>query len=199
MFSLVLTTLRHLQVIFPAMPAPFAQIVEQTVAAADRIRPLVGLDYAGYFMLGHYIHTRNFERKHGVWFAVIGVLSIVYTTVMTGVISMRDGYLTEVFVGNVTTNVCLSAISVMICVKVFTEKMWYKDNVYKTILYLSQTSFGIFLVHAFLLRVLDQWGINALSFAPILATPLISIGVALVSTGVAYLLKKIPKAGEYLV
>lgn len=62
----------------------------------------------------------------------------------------------------------------------------------------AKISFGIYLVHVFFLMLLKNFGITALSFAPVLSVPVLSAAVFLVSFAAAWLLSKVPLAGKYL-
>ena len=62
----------------------------------------------------------------------------------------------------------------------------------------AQVSFGIYLVHDLFLMLLRRVGIDALSFAPALAVPVLEAGIFLCSFAVAWVLSKIPLVGRYL-
>ena len=65
---------------------------------------------------------------------------------------------------------------------------------------LSKYSFGAYLVHALIIEQLDvRFGLNTLSFNPILAELTIGIIVFLVSFVISGILNKIPVLNKYIV
>lgn len=65
---------------------------------------------------------------------------------------------------------------------------------------LSASSFGIYLVHPFVIDTLaSQAGLTTLSFSPVLSVPVLTLLVFLISLGITMVLRKIPVLKTYVV
>lgn len=199
LFVLLNTSLSRIGLIAGNLPPAISETISEILTVSNRVKPSMLAEYVGYACLGYYIHVTGLTKKQGIYAAVTGLLAILYTAAMTMYLSAKTGTPDQTFFENMSINTCLIASSVMICVKVFMDKTWYKDATYKIVRYLSISAFGIFLIHAFLLRILSTYNINAMFIGSVFTTPVLSLAVAFVSSVIAYLIKKIPVVGDYLV
>ena len=197
-FTLFITTLDRLPAVF-ILPDTANAVVSELLGFLSRIKPVMVLDYMGYAVLGYYIHTCSVTKKIGKIAIVVFIASIAYTILMTNYMSVRMWAPDQLFFENLSFNICITAASFMVIMKAFGENVWYKDRTYKTILFFSSGAFGIFMIHAFLLRLLTVLGLDGLSFGAVLSTPVLCLAVALVCAIVSYIIKKIPAIGDYLV
>lgn len=198
-FSIVLPLVQQLQWIFPGMPEGAKEVLTQVTNATDRIKPGMVVDYVGYLVLGHYIHVKVFSRKTANGLIGVGVLGFLLTVVITALLSMRNGTVSEAFVGFFAPNVCMMAIGVMVGAKTYLERTWFRDRTYNGIRFFSSVSFGIFLVHDVFRMLLARNGIHTMIFMPILSVPVFSLGIFVISGLIAYALKKIPVVGKYII
>ena len=197
-FTLFLTTLSRIPVMF-SLPPVLHTVIAELSGILSRIKPTMITDYLGYAVLGYYIHSCSFTKKNGPAAIAICIGSLLYTTLMTHYLSVNTGLADQTFFANVSFNNCVTASSFMVIVKIYSENVWYKKRTYKLILFLSTGAFGIFMTHAFVLRLLEVVGLNGLSFGALLSTPILCVVVTLISVTVSYLIKHIPKVGDYLV
>ena len=197
-FSLFITSLNRIPAVF-TMPEAANAVVTEILGFLSRIKPMMVIDYMGFAVLGYYIHTCKTPRTTGYIAMLVFIASIAYTILMTNYMSIRMGAPNETFFENLSFNNCIAAASFMVIMKAFGENVWYKNRSYKNILFFSAGAFGIFMIHAFVLNLLTVFNINGLSFGPVFSAPVLCIAVTLVSVVFAYLIKKIPKLGDYLV
>ena len=197
-FSLLITTLNRLPAVF-TLPGAANGVVFELLGVLSRIRPVMVIDYMGYAVLGYYLYTCKVTKKTGVYAIIVFVLSTAYTILMTNYMSVRMWMPDQTFFENISLNNCISAAAFMVIMKSFGENVWYKNRTYKIILFFSAGAFGIFMTHAFVLRLLTVLGLDGLSFGPVLSAPVLCIAVTLVSVAVSFAIKKIPKLGDYLV
>ena len=198
-FSLIFPAIEQIPLIFGNLPTVAQEIINQIINASERIKPLMVLDYVGYFMLGYYIHAKSFSKKSGIRFLIYGLLAFVFTLGMTTYVTMRDGAQTEMFFNNISLNIALFAASVMVVAKVFLGNKWYKDRTYKSIKFFSDGAFGIFLTHDFIRVLLEKVGFGTLTISPILSVPILAIIIFIISGLLVYIIRKIPIVGKYIV
>ena len=197
-FSLFVNTLIRIPSIV-VMPEFMGSFVGETLGVLSRIKPVMVLDYIGFAVLGYYIHTCGITKKMGTVAIFTFIASIAYTILMTNYMSLKMWAPDQTFFENLSFNNCIAAASLMIILKAFTDDVWYKERTYKIIMFFSSGAFGIFMTHAFVLRLLTVLNLDGLSFGAALSSPILCIAVTLVSVTVSYIIKKIPKVGDYLV
>ena len=152
--------------------------------------------FSTYFILGYYLNKTDIRKKHRTIIYILGVIGLVLTIILNLIASKKAGKSLEVFYGGTSANVLLMSIAVFV---------WFKynikgtENLNKIIVNLSKYSFGAFLVHIFLLKVLHAFGIHSTSFHPVLSVPGITIFTTLVSYLISLILNKIPVIKKYIV
>ena len=197
-FSLFITTLNRLPAV-TALPDAANFIISETLGVLSRIKPIMVIDYMGYAVLGYYICTCKATKKAGVLAMITFLAGAVYTILMTNYMTIRMWAPDQTFFENISFNNCITAASFMVIMKAFGENVWYKSRTYKIILFFSSGAFGIFMTHAFVLRLLTVLNLDGLSFGPVFSAPILCVAVTLVSLAVSFIIKKIPKLGDYLV
>ena len=198
-FSIALPSVYKIPSLFPGMSESLSEGITHAADLASRLTPTMVLQFPGYMLLGYYLHKTEFTKKGVLWAVLVGLVGFAYTIFMTANDSMKAGVSTESFFGNFSINICLMAIGVTVGVKYLVQKIWFGPRTYNAIRFLSDVSFGIFLIHDFVRMGLVHLGITALSFTPILSVPILVIVVFVITGGIAYWLKNIPKVGPYIV
>ena len=197
-FSLFITTLNRLPAVI-TLPNTANVIISETLGVLSRIKPVMVIDYMGYAVLGYYLCTRTISKKAGVFAIITFVASTAYTILMTNYMSVRMWAPNEMFFENISLNNCITAASFMVMMKAFGENVWYKNRTYKIILFFSANAFGVFMTHAFVLRLLTVLNLDGLTYGPVFSAPILCVAVTLVSLAVSFIIKKVPKLGDYLV
>ncbi len=64
---------------------------------------------------------------------------------------------------------------------------------------LSDQSFGIFLVHALIIDMLEKTGFGTMSFNPVISVPIVSLAVFLISLVISVVIHLIPVMNRYVV
>lgn len=197
---MIVTFIHQLPAIITNYPENVGNIMNQVAGVIYQVRPTVVLEYAGYFLLGHYIHVKVFTKKETAVVIGLGVLAFLFTIGITMALSIRDNHPNEAFFQIMSLNICLMASAVMVAVKAGLADKWFSNHMYRALLFFSDTAFGIFLIHDFIrLFVVKTLGIDVLIFNPLLSVPVFSIVIFCVSGLVTYFIMKIPKAGKYIV
>lgn len=153
--------------------------------------------YPFYFILGHYLNKMELQKRNRLLTYALGILGGILTIVLTVLASMKARNPVENYYGHFEINVLLESIGIFI---------WFKYNMTKTkgngtvLKKLSRYSFGVYLVHALIMEQMNSlWGINTLSFHPILSVPVLSIVIFLISYLISALLNQIPFLKKYIV
>ena len=156
------------------------------------LRDIIFVDYVGYCLFAYYlkvIYINKFVRKI---FYIVGILSLVIT-IIAGLFTKNCD---TAFYGYTAPNVIIFAISLFI----FFLYHPIKNNniIAKKISIVSQCTFGIYMVH---LWILIQIFFRFYRFVPyIIPLCLICVCVTFfIALGMTYVIRKIPYVGRYIV
>lgn len=168
--------------------------------AVDEMRLFLPLGFSFYFMLGYYLSRRETGRKTELACYALGVFGLVAMIVLTACHSRRLGEGSTQGYDALTVNALLMSVAVFTFGKNRLSGLRLSDRARSVVRKLSQYSFGAYLIHAMLISLLDRWfGLNALSFQPILSVPVIAVGVCAMSFALSALLHRIPLLNKYIV
>lgn len=192
----------------------FALLVPQAVALVCLFSPETGealegivskcrihffMGYSVYFMWGYWLHKHDISSTVARTCAVLGALGVVLTFLLTAIASGHAGKLDETFyrVSNVT--VFLSATAVFAVCKRLLPNSKGNGRLGHIVSNLARHSIGVYLIHVFLLMVLDSvFHLSALSFHPVGAIPVTTLFAFILSLALSYLLSRIPWVGQWL-
>lgn len=154
--------------------------------------PLTNFEgYIGYLVLGYYLSNLNLKNKIiPILFLVIGITITIYGTYY---LSNKNNQFSGYLYGYLTPNVLFSSIGVFLVLKNCIVK---NKKIERAIVFLSDQSYGIYLVHVLILALLNEIGLNWTIANPIISIPLVSVICLLISSIVIYLFRKI-KFGNY--
>jgi surface polysaccharide O-acyltransferase-like enzyme len=155
--------------------------------------------YVGYFVLGHFLHQRESGKKErGVIYA-LGAAGAVATVVFTYLFSKRTGALDMSFYNNMALGVMLESAALFVFIKYHTPQN--KNGMFSKLIQTAAVcSFGIFLVHLLVLRLVPKFIHFELYTIPlVISIPIYAVAVFLVSFLIAFILKKIPFINRYIV
>ncbi|MDR0940761.1 MAG: acyltransferase family protein [Bacteroidales bacterium] len=166
--------------------------------------------YVGYLVLGYYLaYSETYtigklRLKTGgklvisntlLWI-IVGGIALLVTIFGTYYSSLTKGKFNGEFYEYLMPNVVFAAIAVFLLVK----QCVLKNNiVLKIIRFLDKYSYGIYLVHIFVLTYLrTSLGISSLFIHPLIGIPLTTILCLAVSAGIIYVVNHIPFVGKYI-
>ena len=151
------------------------------------------LGYTLYFVLGYYLFTKNLSVRIKRIIYSIGIISLLVTFIWKVFINSDVAILTYLH-----PNIVLFSLAVMLF---FKEKINLNSISYllkKVIVTLSKLTYGIFLIHVLVLKVLYHCGINLSILPAYFSIPLISLVVFIVSGIVIFVISKIPYINKYI-
>jgi len=151
--------------------------------------------YIGYFVLGYYLSIKKFEEKYsGKLLGTITLLSILFTSIITYYLTSIKGSLDEEFFRYLAPNIILLSTTVFIW---FKKTKIASPKLNKIISAVNQYSFGIYLVHVLVLRLLKNLGLTWSFIHPLVGITITTLLCFVLSFGIIYVLRKIP-GGKYV-
>ena len=149
----------------------------------------VGLGVAGYVMSKR-------ARAHKPWlYGLIYIVGLCITFGGTYFRSVRGWYFDQLFIQGNAVGVYLQAIGIFgLCIALFGSKQ--TSPLLKTV---SNASFCIYLVHLFVLGLLDVLGLNAANLNPAWSAPLMSAVIFAVSFLIWLILRRVPIVNRWLI
>lgn len=149
-------------------------------------------DLLSMLLLGHVLNRRAMSVRVRRLVYSAGALSIPLTMAGTVWLTRVTGAHSTVFFDHASPTTICAAAALFVFAK-------YELSVLpKWAAWLADRSFGVYLVHALVLELLAERGVDVLIFDPVWWTPVLALLVFAVSTVVAAVLKKIPIIGKFL-
>ena len=165
----------------------------------DKLYFYLPLGYSGYFVLGHYLHNFYNHSLKCYWplVASILVLSIMIMWITT-ILSLKqgcfDGWAYEYL------NPLVASISIFVFLSVrylCTNK--YISRIKVCINNMAKLSLGIYLLHVPVMILFRHWGFDYALCNSIVAIPLVSIFIYLISFVIIYIISKVPYLKNYII
>jgi surface polysaccharide O-acyltransferase-like enzyme len=145
--------------------------------------------FIGYIVLGNYLFktTRKFNLLLLISLFLTGFL---YTAIRTYFISIQENETNELFMDNLSLNICLMSFCVYLVCKYGNyapHSTWQR-----MVDIICKYSYGIYLSHLLILNIFLRLGLKFEFIHPIISIPLITITCLLISCGLIMVMKKIP-------
>ena len=163
----------------------------------DRLSVRLVLGYVGYYVAGYYLKEYTISRLAEAVIYVLGVLGAVATVWGTSLLSRQAGGFVQILYDYTSPNVCAFAVAIVVLFR-YVLGVSEERSRRQRLSGVAKISFGIYLVHELFIILLKNFGITALSFAPVASVPALTAVVFLCSFAVAWLISKIPFVGHYL-
>ena len=158
---------------------------------------LMNMTYAsiGYGVLGHYL--KRYPNESARLYVLMFAAGFAFVFAGTWFLSFRRGYLYEGFLEGMTIGPALMAAGVF----GFCESRFKASNpkLARTVMYLSQASFCVYLVHAFVLYGFSKAGLTASLFPCLVSIPAIAALNYACCNGIYAALSRIPIARKWLI
>ena len=166
---------------------------------SDRIDLDLVAGYAGYFILGRVLHTREVPKKMRAVFYALGVFGAASTCLMTMVATKRSGALDLSFFDDASVFVAFEAVAVFVFFKYRAPVKKHESN-RKFLGVLSGCTFGIYLIHMLPVDHLERLLPFSVDLGGTLVSiPLLALAAFLISFLLTFILKKIPFINRYIV
>ena len=151
-----------------------------------------------YYILGFYLNRNNIKPLFRIMIYIFGVLGTTFTIKMTHYISFKKNK-KILFYKDFYINVFFSIIALFIFFKYNFNNLKYKKNIKEFIQKLGRLTFGIYIIHPFVIKELSiRFNINISSFDPLYSIPINSLITFLISLSLVYIIKLIPFINQYI-
>lgn len=149
------------------------------------------VNYSGYFFAGYYFSRHLVSKKMRITLYIFAICSFVFTIAGTSYISIKFKEADQVLYGYLLPTTMLEAFALFIFIKNILEKKEVSEKSYTLISKISQCTFGIYLIHALIQKVVGMLGFTADFINPLIAVPLTSLIIFCISLFIIYLCRKI--------
>lgn len=154
------------------------------------------LGYSGYYVLGYYLRKFPLSDKWERLLYVCGAILLLLGAAANTVCSVQEGAYTERFTGytNPNTIIVVAAIYALFTKRI--GNVQFSKKITKTISGLSEYSFGVYLIHAFILDIIGTTGLKPTSQHPVVMMPVITLLTFAVTAVLVAMIRKIPRIGR---
>lgn len=179
-------------------PLPHEDVFQSLQSAFAQMNPYRSLSCAYYYVLGHYLNQAVLSRRKQRLLLSAGAAALLATFLLTSWHSGRTGATSAHFYANDSLNVLLMSAAAFVLCREWAAHHPLGERQKALLLRLSSYSYGIYLIHPFL--------IERLSFSfPGAALPLaacilgITAAVCLISCAISSILNHIPVLKRFIV
>lgn len=153
--------------------------------------------YTLYFVLGSYISRKSFTKKQNRLIYIMGLIGFIYSVL----ILLPGRHFFKLSIGALNylyPNIIFMSLSVMLFFKNVVSKIKFSDKSKTIIFQLSKLTYGIFLIHILVLKVLHHLGFD-LSICPVcISIIIVSLVTFIISAIIVFLISKIPVINKYI-
>lgn len=172
---------------------------EYIIKIMNLVKPDLITGYVGYFVLGHYLSKYNISRKIEAVIYTVSIFSAGYSIYLCQYYSLQSGKATQAFYENFTFAALFMSMGVFLLFKNHVSRIAWNEKAERIITVIGSHTFGIYLIHALIRELFNMSGINTLSFNTLAAIPAIAVAIFVISFIIAFILKKIPIIGKWIV
>lgn len=187
-------TLSFIQLLAP----PHADVIASAQSAVAQLNPLSGAYALYYFVLGHYLCTYPIGRTPRRLLIAAGALGGCMTVALTLWHSARLGESSSQFFDMSSMTVLFMTVGMFLLFRHALARFRPGQRLGCMLTTLSACSFGVYLVHPFIIERL-QPTLPPAPLAVLFGVPGLALGIYLLSLAVSFLLHRIPVLGRYIV
>ena len=152
-----------------------------------------------YFIFGYYLHMKNaINKEFKITIYILGLISIIFSTK----ISYDFAFIKKkkiIHFSHTFFNIFFTSISIFIFFKNYFNKLKTNNIIDIIIQYISQLTFGIYLIHPLIIQTMKDLNIFYLQINIIFLIPFITLFIFILSLIFIIVLKNIPKIGKLLI
>lgn len=150
-----------------------------------------------YFVLGYYIsHTAFTKKQVKVIYCCTGI-AFLFTFITT--VGFYRWYGESMGILSYEyPNIIILGVGVFLLFKEKISKISFTENYKQRIYSLSKLTFGIYLIHVLVLKILYQFGLSISIFHPIISVPIVALATFIFAALLIWIVRKIPVIGTYV-
>ena len=178
----------------------YSSFISDIIASAmTRTNISFVLGYISYYCLGHYLNYYSIKDKVKKIIYILGIISIIFTITITSYISIKNNMANEFFYKNLLPNTLFLSMMIFIFIKDHFSKITLPTRSKKIITYLTSLSLGIYLIHPFVIILLEELQIVPNKFNAIISVPILVIITFICSSIITMIINKIPILKKYII
>lgn len=155
------------------------------------------MGYTIYFVLGHYLDKYGLSKKTKKLIYILGVVGFLYCVLILLVINPLLGKNMSAL-NYLYPNMIFYSIAVFLLFRDHVSQIKFSDKAANIIVSISKLTYGIFLIHVLILKVLYHLGIRVTMCSFALSYPLVSILTFVISAIIIFAISKIPVINKYI-
>ena len=173
-------------------------IISQLILGRLSVNCVVG-GYVTYFLLGYWLSIHKLDRKKRMIICILGIIILLGSTIFNGIYSIYRNSPGEYVLHYLWADTFFAALTVFVfCQYTFKEKS-FSPWMCKAISKMAELSFGIYLIHVFILDHLKWIGLPHFFIHPLFSIPIMSIMTFVLSFCAVYVISKIPFLNKYVI
>jgi len=157
------------------------------------------LGYSCYFVAGYWLAKENIPKKARLLIYVLGAAGAAATMLLTSLATKRAQTVDETYYNNFFIGVMLQAVAVFVFARYDMPRLSRKEPVIRLKNRAVRCSFGIYMIHPFVILCTEKLSLDTGSFNPVAAVPAVSLLVWVLSLLITSVLRKIPFVNKYVV
>jgi len=154
------------------------------------------LGYTFYFILGYYLSCIDLTKKKRKVVYILGGIGFISTILLNAIVTWNTSSLCKTYYGNFNINVLFEAVSIFIF---FKYANFNNNKINLLISKLSNSCFGVYLVHVVLIDIFALIGFDTLNFSVFISVPVIFLLLIILSFFISLVLNKIPFINKWIV
>ncbi len=166
------------------------------IAVMNKIDFHFTLGYVAYYIIGYYLCKNDISKKIRI---IIYILSGIGFIGAIGISFFSSVFHTPLYDEYFSLFVLFESIGVFVLFKYTLGKKNFSEKTKNVLGKLSKYGFGAYLVHDFIIELVEGMGLNIGTFNPILSVALITLTVFVISYLISFILNHIPFINKHLV
>lgn len=176
---------------------PHADIFASLQALVNQSSPLPGTQYLFYYLLGHYLHEYVPGRKASFAVYISGAIGLVLTLCLSFLAAQSSGQISTYFYGPNSMTILMTAAAIFLLFRRAFDSFAPKEKASRVIAALSSCSFGVYLIHPFVIeRTFTLLPAASPSIIPFV--PLIVLTMYVSSVLMILIIRRIPFIGRMI-
>lgn len=156
------------------------------------------LGYSGYYVLGYYLCRYPIANKYEIPLYILGIAFAFFAGIGTMMKAVHVGSNNHWFSQYLLPNVVVESAALYIFFVKRVSKARFSEKAKNLIILLSDYSFGVYLVHALIIELVRDVGLEPTMVTPFLMVPVLTMIVFIIGYIATVLLRKIPRVGKLI-
>ena len=155
------------------------------------------LGYTFYYILGYSIFNNRISDKSKTLIYILGIAGFIYSFMILIVLK----YFVNINMGASNycyPNIVFMSVAVLLLFIDKVSKISFKTKTKKIIVSISNLTYGIFLIHVLILKILYHLGIDLSLCNMVISVPLVALITFIISMIIILGISKIPKINKYI-